>query len=227
VTACSLEYRYLYMAVIEECRAILRRWLPSTSVSLSAMSQTDWIALGSIATAVTAVAIIVTAIIAGHTLTATRLDSRARTRPVMVAELRRELLSHGTILIVLKNLGTSVAKNVTVRFEPPAPDNLDELPDSNMLKWLYQRYATPITTWAPGWTLSNVIRAGDDTLEPITVTAIYEGPDGTPYKDPYFLHPDHILKATESTPSKTREPVTLEQQKISALQALVRTIRER
>jgi hypothetical protein len=35
------------------------------------------------------------------------------------------------------------------------------------------------------------------------------------------------MKATASTPSKVADPVKLEQQKISALQALVRTLRER
>ncbi|WP_091675880.1 hypothetical protein [Amycolatopsis marina] len=196
------------------------------------MSETDWIAFGSIAGAVTAVAtalmavaVIITAFIAGHTLKATREDSRAKTRPIMVAELRRELLSEGTTLIVLKNLGASIAKNVNVGIEPPPPDDLDELPDDNMMKWIYERYATPITTWAPGWTLSNVIRAGYDTLRPITVTVVYEGPDGTQYEDMYYLHPDHILKETESNPSQTTELVKLEQQKIKTLRALVRTIR--
>lgn len=189
------------------------------------MSEIDWIAITSIATAVMAVAIIATAFFAGHTLKATREDSRARTRPIIVAELRRELLSHGTTLLVLKNMGASIARNVNVGFEPPSPANLDELPAANMMKWIYERYTTPITTWAPGWTLSNVIRAGHDAMAPITVTVDYKGPDGTQYQDSYYLHPDHILKETHSTPSKTDDHVKLEQQKISALQALVRTIR--
>jgi hypothetical protein len=197
------------------------------------MSESDWIAFAAIAGAVTAVgtvvmavAIIVTALFAGRTLKATREDSRSRSRPVMVAELQRELLSQGTTLLVLRNLGASVAKNVTVSFDPPPP-KLDELPDDNMMKWIYERYATPITTWAPGWTLSNVIRSGYDSLVPITVTVAYEGPDGTPYQDPYHLHPDHILKETSTTPSKTKDLVKLEQQKVSALQALVRATRSR
>lgn len=196
------------------------------------MTQDDWIALGSIAAAVTAVgtvvmavAIVVTAWYARGTLSATRSDSRERTRPVIVAELRRELLAQGTTLIVLRNLGASVARNVTVTFVPPPPENFRDLPADNMMKWIYERYANPITTWAPGWTVSNVIRSGHDALNPITVTATYEGPDGTRYVDAYELHPDHVLKETESNPSKTDDPVKLEQQKLSALQALVRTLR--
>lgn len=72
------------------------------------MGETAWIELESIAgvvtalgTAVMAVAIVITAVYAKRTLEATRADSRARTRPVIVAELRRELLSHGTTLLVL------------------------------------------------------------------------------------------------------------------------------
>lgn len=196
------------------------------------MGEADWIALGSIAGAVTAlataamaVAIIVTAVFAKGTLAATRDDSRARTRPVIVAELRRELLSHGTTLLVLKNLGASVGKDVAITFDPPAPDGFEKLPNDNMMKWIYERYATPVSTWAPGWTVSNVIRTGEDELKPITVNVTYTGPDGTCYEDSYVLHPDHILKETSSNPSKVSDPVKLEQQKVSALQALVRTLR--
>lgn len=197
------------------------------------MTDTDWIALGSIAgaatalgTAAMAVAIIVTAFYAGGTLQATQDDSRARTRPVIVAELRRESLSKGTTLLVLRNLGQSVAANVSVTFDPEPPEDLVSLPQDNMLKWIYERYANVVTTWAPGWTASNVIRAGHDHLEAITVKVKYEGPDKTEYKDSYYLHPDHVLKHTESNPSKVVDPIKLEQQKVSALQALVRTIRD-
>lgn len=198
------------------------------------MGEADWIALGSIAGLITAlatvamaVAIIVTAVFAKHTLEETRADSRARTRPVIVAELRRELLSRGTTLLALTNLGESVAKDVAITFDPPPPEGVESLPNDNMLKWIYQRYQTSISTWAPGWAISNVIRTGEDGLEPITVTARYTGPDGTTYDDSYALHPDHILKETSSSPSKASDPIELEQQKVSALHALVRTLRDR
>ncbi|WP_256841706.1 hypothetical protein [Ornithinimicrobium cryptoxanthini] len=197
------------------------------------MTDTDWIALGSIAGAVTAlataamaVAIIITAFYARDTLQATRDDSRARTRPVIVAELRRESLSKGTTLLVLRNLGQSVAANVSVTFHPEPPKDVASLSQDNMWKWIYERYANPVTTWAPGWTANNVIRAGHDDLEAITVKVKYEGPDETKYEDSYDLHPDHVLKHTESNPSKVQDPIKLEQQKVSALQALVRTIRD-
>lgn len=200
------------------------------------MTDTNWIAVGSVAAVVTAVftaamavAIIVTAIYAKHTLVAAKDDSRARTRPALVAYLERELLSHGTILLVIKNFGPASAADVRLAFDPPAPAKADvaALPDSDMKKWLYQRFAEPVPTWAPGWTTSNVIRAGQDPLEPFSVTLSYLGPDGTQYVERFDLHPDHILKETSSAPSKTDSPIKLGQQGVSALQALVRTIRTR
>lgn len=190
-----------------------------------------WTSIGTWVTAIgtvaMAAAVIVTAIYARGTLRATREDSRARTRPVMIAELVPEHLSHGTTLLLVRNAGASVASDVTVTFDPAPPADVDALPDTDMWKWLYQRYSQPVPTWAPGWTLSSVIRAGHDPLDPVSVTLSYRGPDGYYYSDVYALQPDHVMKATSSTPSKVTDPVKLDQQKISALQALVRTLRER
>ena len=200
------------------------------------MTDTDWIAVGSIAAVITAVftaamavAIIVTAFYAKRTLVAAKEDSRARTRPALAAYLERELLAHGTILLVIKNFGPSSATDVRVAFDPPAPDKEDvaALPRSDMNKWLYQRFAEPVPVWAPGWSTGNVIRSGEDPLEPFVVMVSYSGPDGTRYEDRFPLHPNHILKETSSTPSRTDNPITLGQQGVSALQALVRTLRTR
>lgn len=200
------------------------------------MSDSGWLAVGSIAAAVTAVftaamavAIIITAIYAKRTLVAAKDDSRARTRPALVAYLERELLSHGTILLVIKNFGPSSASDVQVAFDPfaPSPGEVDALPDSDLIKWLYQRFEGVVPTWAPGWATSNVVRAGDDPLEPFTVLLSYLGPDSTRYDERFALRPGHILKETSSTPSKTDSPIKLGQQGVSALQALVRTIRTR
>jgi len=198
------------------------------------VTESDWVAVGSVAAVVTAlftaamaVAIIVTAIYAKRTLVAAKADSRARTRPVLAAYLERELLSHGTILLVIKNFGSSSAAEVRVAFDPPAPGTEDvaALPDSDMTKWIYQRFAEPVPIWAPGWSTSNVIRAGQDALDQFTVTLSYLGPDGFPYEEPFLLHPNSILKETSSTPSQTDNPIELGQQGVSALQALVRSIR--
>jgi hypothetical protein len=196
----------------------------------------DWVAAGAVAAVVTAVftaamavAIIVTALYAKRTLNAAKDDSRARTRPALAAYLERELLSHGTILLVIKNFGPSSAAQVRVSFDLPALGAADiaALPDSDMKKWLYQRFSDPVPVWAPGWSTSNVVRSGQDVLEAFTVTLSYAGSDGTQYEEQFALHPDHIIKETTSTPSKSDDPVKLGQQGVSALQALVRTIRSR
>lgn len=200
------------------------------------MTESDWVAVGSLAAVVTAlftgamaIAIIVTAIYARHTLVAAKSDSRARTRPALAAYLERELLSHGVILLVIKNFGPSSATDVRVAFDPPAPSRaaVSALPVSDITKWLYQRFAEPVPVWAPGWSTSNVIRTGEDALDPLTVALSYLGPDGTRYEERFPLHPDHILKETDATPSQSDDPTKLGQQGVSALQALVRTIRTR
>lgn len=84
----------------------------------------------------------------------------------MIAEFVQEVLSHGTTLLLVRSAGASVASEVTVTFDRVPPADVDALPDSDMWKWLYQRYSQPVPTWAPGWTLSNVIRAGHDPLDP-------------------------------------------------------------
>lgn len=197
------------------------------------MTESGWIALGFAAAVVTAwftaamaVAIIVTAVYAKGTLVAAKEDSRARTRPALAAHLERELLSHGAILLIIKNFGPSSATDVRVAFDPPAPsaEEVAAFPDSDTTKWLYQRFQAPVPNWAPGWSRSNVIRAGQDVLDSLTVTLSYFGPDGTPYEERFPLHPDHVLKEANTTPSKAENPIKLGQQEVSALHALVRTI---
>lgn len=116
--------------------------------------------------------------------------------------------SHGAIVLVIKNFGPSSAADVQVAFDPPAPAAADvaALPDSDMKKWLYQRFAEPVPAWAPGWATSNVIRSGQDPLEAFTVTLSYSGSDGTKYTEPFLLQPDHIIKETTATPEQDRQP---------------------
>ena len=200
------------------------------------VTESDWVAMGSIAAAVTAlftaamaVAIVVTAIYARRTLAAAKDDSRARTRPTLVAYLERELLAHGTILLVIKNFGASSATDVRVSFDPPAPakEDIAALPESDLWKWVYRRFSDPVPVWAPGWSTDNVVRAGQDVLAPFSVVASYLGPDGTRYEDGFLLRPDHILNATSTTPTEAEGPVEIGQQAVSALHALVRTVRKR
>lgn len=196
------------------------------------MSEADWVAVASVAGVATAVgtiamaiAVVLTAVYARRTLEAARADSQARTRPVIVAELQREFLAPSTILLVIRNFGASVARDVSVTFDPPPPSDISSIPMSDNWGWIYKRFEQPITTWSPGWTTSNIVRSGSDELADFTVTVNYAGPDGAPYNDVYHLHAAPTLNETYIGPSKVDDPTKLEQQKVSALQALVRTLR--
>lgn len=101
-------------------------------------------------------------------------------------------MSHGAILLVIKNFGASTAADVRVRFDPPAPgtEALAGLPESDIAKWLYQRFADAVPVWAPDWSTSNVIRAGQDPLGPFTVILSYLGPDSTRYEERFHSVPN-------------------------------------
>jgi hypothetical protein len=75
--------------------------------------QTTWSAMASLAT-------VAAAVVGIWTLVSLRQDSRDRTRPVMIAERRPNVLSDIAELIV-RNVGQSVAKNVTFKFDPELP----------------------------------------------------------------------------------------------------------
>jgi hypothetical protein len=193
------------------------------------MTAETWASLGTwltgIATLAMAVAVIWTVKYARDTLEANKQDSRERTRPVMVADLRPELLSHGTTLMVIKNYGASPASEVKLTFDRDMPENLDDLPDSDNWKWIFQRYQFPVHTWAPGWARTNVVRFGGDDLEPITVTISYLGRDAHVYEETYLLEPAHVMKETAASPSDSDIATKAEKYKVKALHALVRTVR--
>lgn len=200
------------------------------------MTNTDWIAVGSIAgvitaffTALMAIAIVASAFVAKRTLAASKEDSRARTRPVLAAYFEHEVLTHGTILLVIKNFGPSSATNVRVAFDPPdeAADELASLPDNDVNDQLHQRFSEPVAVWAPGWSTTNVVRGGENSLRVFVVTMSYLGPDGTQYEDRFALNPEHVIKETSSRPARTEDPIELGQQAVSALQALVKALRSR
>jgi hypothetical protein len=180
--------------------------------------------VSAIAASLSAVLTIVTAVVAIQTLRAARIDSRGRSRPVIIASLQRELLTQGTLNLVIRNFGVSVASNVRVSFDPMPPSDLDSLPSGDMRKWLFETYEKPIQTWPPGWELSNVVRAGHDDIEPFAILIEYCGPDNTRYSERIDIDPTPVLKHTTATPTKADDPVKIGQQAVSALQALVRAI---
>lgn len=71
---------------------------------------------------VSALGAVTTAVIAAWSLKGSRDDSRERSRPVIVAELQRNPLTHGAQSLIVRNYGASVAKDVSVKFDPALPD---------------------------------------------------------------------------------------------------------
>lgn len=158
-------------------------------------------------------------------------DRREEIRPYLTPQLERELLSHGTLNLVVKNWGRTAARDVQVTFTPPPPADVDSLPSDNMMKWLYQAYSTPITLWPPQWRLSNVYRAGQDDVGPVELRITYTGPDGHSYIEDFKLDPEPLLKTTESNMSDPTGSDPAKRQDAwlkritHALESLVRTVR--
>ncbi len=198
--------------------------------------------VSAIAAAASAVLTLIAVVIAAATLIGARKDAQRATAqaetdrredllPYLTPELERELLSHGTLNLVIKNWGRTAARDVQVAFTPPPPTDLVSLPDSDMMTWLYEAYAKPITLWPPRWRMTNVYRAGQDETAPVSLKITYEGPDGHQYEDDFTLDPAPLLKTTASSPSdpSTSDPGARQEAWLKriarGLEALTRTMR--
>lgn len=109
-------------------------------------------------TATTAVVAVIggltTATVAIKSLRHTRADSRARTRPMLSAELKISGDLHSNL--VIKNSGASIARNVTIVFDPPLPnDEYSSDGQGNVARLINQRYQAPIPVWVPGREMEN------------------------------------------------------------------------
>jgi hypothetical protein len=121
----------------------------STVVANDSLWGWDWGAVESIAT-------VVAAVIAIWTLVAVRADSRDRSRPVVVAELRHAPIATYMSLVV-RNAGASVAKDIAVRLDPDLEHWTGGQKDFGR-KAIVQRYEKRIPTLGPGQELSNIFR---------------------------------------------------------------------
>jgi hypothetical protein len=149
-----------------------------------------------------------------RTLRQNRRDSRSRSRPMMAAELRDHPYARATQLLVVKNYGPSIARNVTVTFDPEIPDPSD--PSTSMTPFLKARYAKPIAVMTPGMELDNIYFSGErDTAEgwvnreptpaQVTVTITYENDNRVPFADDFPLDTQIIRNRTYTTSSASPE----------------------
>jgi hypothetical protein len=161
-------------------------------------------------------------------LSGSRRDSRDRTRPVIIASLRRgPTMSHGVSYFVVENVGQSIARNVQVSFDPPLPD-YDTTEDGQqgvVAPVLRKRYGRPIAMIAPGHRMKNIysyLAAGvTGNVEPVpdqvTVRVRYTDDHGWPYSDSFPLDRELLGLETQSSPGRENDP-TLRQNK--ALEAI-------
>jgi hypothetical protein len=144
---------------------------------------TTWTAMGSIAT-------VTAATVAIWTLVALRRDSRDRTRPVMIAEIRPGVLSDVAELIV-RNVGPSVAKNVTFKFDPELPVLEGAEAAGMTTPYLQRRYSRTIPTFGPGMTMYDVYQSSGEPFEPVpeefSLTINYFDMHDQEYTDSYEL----------------------------------------
>lgn len=168
------------------------------------------------AACVTAGVAVVATFIARSQLKHVRTDSRERSRPMMAAELRRPPHVPGTQLLVVRNYGSSIARQVVVTFDPPIPDPSPEKAARSVSPFIRRRYAETISVTTPGMELSNIWFSGvagtggrwenfEPTPERFTVTFTYQGPDGYPYEDAIQLDTGLIRTETLVTSSTSPE----------------------
>jgi hypothetical protein len=134
--------------------------------------------MGSIAT-------VAAAIVAIWTLVALRQDSRDRTRPVIIAEICAAVLAEVGELIV-RNVGASVAKNVTFKFDPEL-----QTEGGMVAPYLQRRYSRTTRTFGPGAMIHDVYQYAQGPPEPVpdefTLTIDYYDTRGRHYTDSYDL----------------------------------------
>lgn len=123
---------------------------------------TDWLASWTdVAAPISAMAAIITGIIAVATLAASARDSYARTRPFVVPYAKvGPTFSEGATYLVIENFGRTPAHHITVSFDPLPPNitqggNAQPIRDSSFASIL-SRYAQETTVLAPRQKLVNV-----------------------------------------------------------------------
>lgn len=98
-------------------------------------------------------AAIVTGLFAIWGVVQTARDSREKSQPTVLVELRFDENVFRVMNLVVRNLGPTVARDVQLRFDPPLPTPED--PKSDPSAMIAERYKDPIETLVPGQALSN------------------------------------------------------------------------
>lgn len=131
---------------------------------------------------------------------------------MVAADLRDHPSVPATHILVIKNFGPTVARNVAVTFHPPLPDPPAHREHESVTPYLKKRYAKPIPTIVPGMELGNIYFSGRpapdggwQNYEPqpdqIRVTIDLDAPDGAHYTDHFDLDVNLIRNKTTAISS--------------------------
>lgn len=138
-----------------------------------------WVWLNGNAAGVSALAAVFTAIIAALAISSAASDSRRRTRPYVLVDLRQDPHTMAALMnLVVENIGQSEARDLEVAFEPALPVPEDKV--GSFAWYVIQRYRSPISLLAPQQSLVNAWRTresrGDkDGPRTVTVQLQYRG----------------------------------------------------
>lgn len=176
----------------------------------------DWWTTQRVAAAAAIVAsgsAVAAAISGARTLRQNRRDSKARSRPMVAAELRDVPYVKGTQILVVRNYGPSIARNVRVAFDPEIPDPAD--PSTSVTPFLKRRYAKAVPVLTPEMELDNVYFSGqqqggswvnrEPTPEQVTVTITYENDAGDKFTDAFPLDTNLLRNRTYTESSASPE----------------------
>jgi hypothetical protein len=163
---------------------------------------------------ISAIAAVATGVIAIVTLIRAGSDSRKRSQPMVLAELRPAKDSDSVIDLVVRNAGTTVARNVKVTFDPVIEVPAERAHEPLVTPSLVQRYATEIPTLAPAQELSNIYWAGEHgsgsdltnrepTHDRVTVTVEYSGLGWWRLRDSFVLDVKVVTLTTWSESSNS------------------------
>lgn len=160
---------------------------------------------------IAAAAAIVAVAFAAWGIVNAKRDSRDRTRPVVLAEFQFAPDSDTTFLLVVTNVGHSVARKLRVSFDPP----VGESDPTSMAPRLRRRYAGTIPLLAPGQELANIWWSGHQvaghaelvneipTPDEVTVTIEYDDEHGRQYREQIPLTVDSMLLTTFAVSSSS------------------------
>jgi len=137
----------------------------------------DWI--NEYGAGLAAIAAVVTGAVAVVALVQTVRDSKERSRPYVIAELRLIPYAASTLSLVVANRGQTAARDVRVTFDRPL--TAAPFTSSSLVGRIGKRYSASIAHIAPGQEFGNSIRAsgargadaGDQLPEPLTVSVSY------------------------------------------------------